>query len=123
MVTKITNGNLTEIVTTENNSTVLSILKETSGNDIILHISGSVKTFTAAGLTETIMENIVNTNNLIIDLAEVEYMASSGLRSLLTAQKYVDDSDDADMVIRNANDEIMEVFEITGFDNILNIEN
>ncbi|MCD7777872.1 MAG: STAS domain-containing protein [Clostridiales bacterium] len=123
MIKKIVKGNLTEIVNTSNNKVMLSALKVIKGGSIILKIKGSVKTPSAAALTETIMENIAVTNNLIIDLAEVEYMASSGLRALLAAQKYADDSDDdVNMTVRNPNDEITEVFEMTGFDNILNIE-
>ena len=68
------------------------------------------------------MEQLHNTDKLILDFSDVAYMASAGLRALLTAQQYIDDIDNnKDMEITNINSEIRDVFESTGFINILNV--
>ena len=56
----------------------------------------------------------------MIDLAELAYVSSAGLRVLLSAQKIMNRQ--GEMVVRNANDAVMDVFEVTGFVDILNIE-
>lgn len=57
---------------------------------------------------------------LVLDFAELDYLSSAGLRVLLAAQKTMDKQ--GKMIIKNVNDTIMEVFEITGFADILTIE-
>lgn len=58
--------------------------------------------------------------HLIINMEALEYLSSAGLRVLLSAQKRMNKL--GDMVIRNVNETILEVFEVTGFSNILTIE-
>ena len=60
--------------------------------------------------------------NIVIDLKDLEYVSSSGLRVFLGAQKKVSASS-GNMVIKNVNDTIMEVFEMTGFLDVLTVEN
>jgi len=123
LIIKSTNGAVTEIKNADSGKVLVSILSKREDDKIILLIAGSIKTPVAAEFSETIMEYLKQTRVLILDIKAVEYIASAGLRALLTAQQYVDDSDDdINMIIRNTNDEVMDVFETTGFDNILNIE-
>ena len=67
-----------------------------------------------------IKENITGVTNLVMDFAGLEYLSSAGLRVILSAQKTMNKQ--GEMVIRNVNETINEVFEITGFIDILTIE-
>ena len=64
--------------------------------------------------------SIVGADTLIFDLKDLEYISSAGLRVLLSAQKVMNKQ--GKMVVRNVNEDVMEVFDITGFIDILTIE-
>lgn len=85
-----------------------------------LTVDGRLDTTTAPELEEVIGNCIEGTEALTFEFADLEYISSAGLRVLLAAQKKMNKQ--GTMVIRNANDVIMEVFEITGFVDILTIE-
>lgn len=122
-VIKLIDGNLTQIRNDETGQVLISIEAVKCRDSIALIAKGAVKTPSAPMFTEVIMDNLKQTKSLIIDMADVEYISSAGLRALLTAQQYIDDSDNnMEMIIRNINNEVMSVFETTGFDNILKIE-
>lgn len=87
---------------------------------VALEVEGRLDTTTAPELEETIANCIEGTEELVFDFANLEYISSAGLRVLLAAQKKMNKQ--GTMIIRNANDVIMEVFEITGFVDILTIE-
>ena len=75
---------------------------------------------TAPQLEAEIKSNLGGVTELIIDLAELTYISSAGLRVLLSAQKVMNKQ--GNMIIRNVNQDIMDIFEVTGFVDILNIE-
>lgn len=83
---------------------------------------GAFKTSDAEIFGHKLMDVVLNNNKVLIDMAETEYICSGILRELLACQAHVDEDDNKEMVIVNVNDEIMEVFEMTGFLNILTIE-
>ena len=85
-----------------------------------IEIVGRLDTTTAPSLDNTINECIADTRNLILDLKGLEYVSSAGLRVLLSAQKKL--QKEGSMKIKNVCDSVMEVFEITGFADILTIE-
>ena len=89
-------------------------------DELVLEITGRVDTITAPTLDKTINENLANIKSLILDLKELEYISSAGLRVLLGAQKKM--SQIGSMKIKNVCELVMEVFEMTGFADILNIE-
>ena len=89
-------------------------------DEIVLEITGRVDTITAPTLDKTINENLANVKSLILDLKGLEYISSAGLRVLLGAQKKMQQV--GVMKIRNVCELVMEVFEMTGFADILNIE-
>lgn len=89
-------------------------------DELVLEITGRVDTITAPTLDKTINENLANVKSLILDLKGLEYISSAGLRVLLGAQKKM--SQIGSMKIRNVCELVMEVFEMTGFADILNIE-
>ena len=87
------------------------------GADTVIEISGRLDTTTAPVLDKTIGEDISENTNLTLDLKGLEYISSAGLRVLLSAQKRIQKS--GSMKLRNASEEVMDVFEMTGFADIL----
>ena len=86
----------------------------------IIEIAGRLDTITAPALDKTINEDIADTKNLVLDMNGVEYISSAGLRVLLSAQKKMQKI--GSMKVVNVRQEIMEIFEMTGFADILVIE-
>ena len=86
----------------------------------IIEVAGRLDTITAPALDKTINEDIEGTKDLVLDLGGLEYISSAGLRVLLAAQKKMQRI--GSMKVKNVCDSIMEVFEITGFADILEIE-
>ena len=85
-----------------------------------VEIVGRLDTTTAPSLEKTLKEDMGETKNLILDLKGLEYISSAGLRVLLSAQKKMNQI--GSMKVINVCDSVMEVFEITGFADILTIE-
>ena len=85
--------------------------------ETIIEIVGRLDTITAPALDKTINEDIVDTKNLVLDLKGLEYISSAGLRVLLSAQKRMQKQ--GSMKLKNVCEEVMEVFEMTGFADIL----
>ena len=98
----------------------MTIETQKNAADTILRISGRLDTITAPALDKTISEVIGDTGNLILDLKNLEYISSAGLRILLGAQKKMQKI--GSMKVVNVCEEVMEVFEMTGFADILVIE-
>lgn len=89
-------------------------------DELVLEITGRVDTITAPALDKTINENLEGVKTLILDLKSLEYISSAGLRVLLSAQKKMQQV--GVMKVVNVCELVMEVFEMTGFADILNIE-
>ena len=88
--------------------------------ETIIEIVGRLDTITAPTLDKTINEDIGGTKNLVLDVKGMEYISSAGLRVLLGAQKKMQKI--GSMKVVNVCPEVMEVFEMTGFADILVIE-
>ena len=88
--------------------------------EIVLEVTGRLDTITAPALDKTIQENLGETKNLILDFKCLEYISSAGLRVLLSAQKKIQPI--GSMKVINVTEEVMSVFEMTGFADILTIE-
>ena len=86
----------------------------------VIEIVGRLDTITAPALDKTINEDIGDTKNLVLDVKGMEYISSAGLRVLLSAQKKMQKI--GSMKVLNVCEEIMEIFEMTGFADILVIE-
>ena len=112
---------LTMIKTTERRATAMIIEIQKNPAETILQIAGRLDTTTAPSLDKTINEDISDTKNLVFDLKDLEYISSAGLRVLLGAQKKMQKI--GSMKVINVCEEIMEIFEMTGFVDILVIEN
>ena len=95
---------------------------ETSRNEreLIVALSGRLDTTTAPALEKTITENACDIEKLVLDFKGLEYISSAGLRVVLNAQKKMQQI--GGMKVINVGEEVMEVFEMTGFVDILVIE-
>ena len=88
--------------------------------ETIIEIVGRLDTVTAPALDKTIHEDIGDTERLVLDVKGMEYISSAGLRVLLSAQKKMQKN--GSMKVIHVCEEVMEVFEMTGFADILVIE-
>ena len=88
--------------------------------ETVIEVAGRLDTTTAPILDKAINEDIEGTKNLILDIKNLEYISSAGLRVLLGAQKKM--LKIGSMKVINVCEEVMEVFEMTGFADILVIE-
>ena len=97
----------------------MTIRKEQNGGALDIAPEGRLDTTTAPEL-EAELKNLEGVTELKFDLAGLEYISSAGLRVLLSAQKIMNKQ--GSMTILNTRPEIMDIFEITGFTDILNIQ-
>ena len=91
-----------------------------NAEETIIKLVGRLDTTTAPALDKTINEDIAGTKNLVLDVKALEYISSAGLRVLRGAQKKMQKI--GSMKVTNVREEVMEVFEMTGFADILVIE-
>ena len=91
-----------------------------NNQETIIEIVGRLDTITAPALDKTINEDIGDAKNLVLDVKGMEYISSAGLRVLLSAQKKMQKI--GSMKVTGVCAEVMEVFEMTGFADILVIE-
>lgn len=98
----------------------MNILLKKEEKNLTVELEGRLDTTTAPQLEAELKQNIGDSTLLVLDFAKLQYISSAGLRVLLAAQKVMNKQ--GQMVVKNVNDTIMEVFEITGFADILTIE-
>ena len=98
----------------------MTIQKFAENNEVKFALEGRLDTITAPELEAALKDSFEGTTSLILDFEKLEYISSAGLRVLLSAQKVM--SKQGTMKIVNVNDIIMEIFEVTGFSDILTIE-
>ena len=91
-----------------------------NAKETVIELVGRLDTTTAPSLDKTINEDLGNSKNLVLDFKNLEYISSAGLRVLLGAQKKLQKI--GSMKVINVCEEVMEVFEMTGFADILTIE-
>lgn len=97
----------------------MEIIKNIDGKVCKIALEGRLDTTTAPQLEAELKSSLNGIEELVLDFAKLEYISSAGLRVLLAAQKVM--SSQGSMKITNVASEIMEVFEITGFTDILTI--
>ena len=98
----------------------MTIEKIMNGSTAVLKITDMLDTETAPELEALIDSELVGVDDLALDFEALEYVSSAGLRVILKAQKMMNAA--GKMKIVHVNESIMEIFEITGFTGILNIE-
>lgn len=99
---------------------MLNIDKKVDGKNIELVLSGRIDTTTAPELDKAIQGIIGDAQNLVFNFADIDYISSAGLRVLLTSQKAMNKQ--GSMKVIHVNESVMEIFEVTGFSEILSIE-
>ncbi len=98
----------------------MEIRKTKNGNELSIAVDGRLDTTTAPLLEAELKQNIGGIEKLIFDFSSLEYLSSAGLRVLLSAQKVMNRQ--GEMIVKNVNETIAEIFEVTGFVDILTIE-
>lgn len=98
----------------------MEITKTLDGTRMTMRVAGRLNTTTATQLEDEIMSSRDGVTDIVMDLEDLTYISSAGLRVLLSTQKFLRGK--GDLVIRNANPEILAVFEMTGFVDFLTIE-
>ena len=98
----------------------MTINQKLNGTELVVQVEGRLDTSTAPQLEKELKASLTAITSLVLDFSGLEYISSAGLRVLLSAQKVMNRQ--GSMVIRNVNESVNEVFEITGFSDILNIE-
>ena len=98
----------------------MTIEKILNSTELTITIVGRLDTTTAPELETTLKESFEGVEKLVLDFGCLEYLSSAGLRVLLAAQKTMNKQ--GEMIIRNVNETINEIFEVTGFIDILTIE-
>ena len=98
----------------------MTIEMNLNGTELTVTIAGRLDTTTAPQLEAEFKQNINGVEKLVLDFAALEYLSSAGLRVLLAAQKAMNKQ--GEMIIKNVNETINEIFEVTGFIDILTVE-
>ena len=98
----------------------MNIVKTSEGTKLTLAVEGRLDTTTAPQLEAELKSSLDGVTELTLDFEKLEYLSSAGLRVLLAAQKVMNKQ--GSMVVRHVNETIQEVFEVTGFTDILTIE-
>lgn len=97
----------------------MTVDKKVTGDKAVLYLEGRLDTNTAPMFEKAVNECIGEVKNLTVDFENLEYVSSAGLRVLLSAQKSFEKS--GELILVNVRPEIMEVLDITGFSNILDV--
>ena len=97
----------------------MNIVKNQKDTTLTINLEGRLDTSTSPQLENELRSSLNGITNLVFDLVKLDYISSAGLRVLLSAQKTMNKQ--GEMVILNVKPEIMEIFEVTGFVDILTI--
>ncbi len=99
---------------------MLNINKTNENGKLNVKLSGRLDTTTAPQLEEELKKELDGLKELVMDFSELEYISSAGLRVLLSAQKIMNRQ--GSMKLIHVNDVVKEIFEVTGFSDILTVE-
>ena len=91
------------------------------GNELVVCLKGRLDTITSVDFSNALSKEEINENIVIIDMKELEYISSAGLRALLALKKSLAASNKS-LEIHNLNPVCQEVFKVTGFKNILTVK-
>ncbi len=98
----------------------MTIEKTITDKTLEIKVSGRLDTTTAPQLENELKGNIGDNTLLILDFENLEYLSSAGLRVILAAQKIMNKQ--GNMIVRHVNETVMDIFDVTGFTDILTIE-
>lgn len=98
----------------------MNIVQQKNGTGLNIALEGRLDTMTAPRLETELKDALEGVESLVIDLEKLEYISSAGLRVLLSAQKIMNRQ--GTMKVTRPNEIVREIFEVTGFTDILTIE-
>ncbi len=98
----------------------MNIEKKTEGTRLEIILDGRLDTTASPKLEAELRHSLNDITELVFDFSKLEYLASAGLRVLLAAQKVMNKQ--GSMVVRNVNEDVFEILDVTGFTDILTIE-
>lgn len=98
----------------------MTIEKITKGTELTILVAGRLDTVTAPELEKEVKDNVAGVEKLVLDFASLDYISSAGLRVVLAAQKIMNKQ--GEMIVKNVNETVAEIFDITGFSDVLTIE-
>ena len=98
----------------------MQITKTTENDKLTLALEGRLDTLTAPLLEAEVVGTLDGVKTLVFDFQNLAYVSSAGLRILFMAQKVM--SKQGQMIVKNVNSDINDIFKVTGFSNILTIE-
>lgn len=98
----------------------MTIEKTLNGTELTIALNGRLDTTTAPQLEAELKRSVSGVEKLVLDFSALEYLSSAGLRVLLAAQKVMNKQ--GEMIVKHVNETIAEIFEVTGFSDILTIE-
>ncbi len=98
----------------------MEVIMKKENDELEVAVKGRLDTTTFPELEEKLEPELGNVKKITFDFADLEYISSAGLRVLLKTAQSMNDM--SDMVVKNVNSDIMEIFEVTGFTEILTIE-
>ena len=87
---------------------------------LTISVEGSIDTLTAQSFETQVEKALEGAKKLVLDFGKVEYVSSAGLRTILVLNEKMDEKEG--MTIKNINENVRDVFEMTGFEELLNIE-
>ena len=99
---------------------MIKIEKAKNGSELVISLEGRLDTVTAPRLEEELKSSVQGIISLVFDLKDLQYISSAGLRVLLSAQKTMNRQ--GTMAVRNVSDGVREIFDVTGFSDILKFE-
>ena len=99
---------------------MLNITKKENGTELTIALEGRLDTVTSPVLENELKTALAGVEDLIFDMEKLQYISSAGLRVLLSAQKTMNKQ--GSMVVKNASEDVKEIFDVTGFSDILTIE-
>ncbi len=97
----------------------MNISKTNNGTEMTAELIGEVDATNVTEIEETLLKEMQGVTDMTFDLEKLEYISSAGLRVLLQMQKMM--KSQGNMTIRNVNEDIMEIFKVTGFVRLLHI--
>ncbi len=100
---------------------IMNITKDYNGKELTLSVEGRIDTITSQELDNEIHNELNNFDSLIIDCTDLEYISSAGLRVLIATQKILK-AENIPLVIKNVSAPVNEIFRMSGFNKILQIE-
>ncbi|MBQ9384340.1 MAG: STAS domain-containing protein [Ruminiclostridium sp.] len=98
----------------------MNIIKTQNGENLTVKVEGRLDTVTAPQLDSELKASIEGIKTLTLDFSALEYISSAGLRVLLSMQKLMNKQ--GEMIVKGSSAAILEIFEVTGFIDLLNIE-